>query len=259
MMVQVGDRKIACTIAGRGPAVLWLHAFPVSSEIFRGQLTIPGYRHIAPDLPGFGSSRNVRPMESLEDMGCLAADLMTALGESRFSIAGVSMGGYISLAALRAARDRIDALILMDTRELADSAQARATRLEQIEQVQRDGTTPLVNAMIQKLVAPYASEELKAQVTAMMHKASADGVIAALRAMAERPDSTAQLEDNGGLRILALAGEDDVITPPSEAERMARVSGGKLARIPGAGHLACLEQVELVNAAITAFLEEVVT
>lgn len=258
MIVRVADREIACIVTGDGPAVVWIHAFPLNSGIFRGQLTIPGFRHISPDLPGFGGSHKARPMESIEEMGQMIAELMHTLGETKFLVAGVSMGGYIALATLRVAPDQVAAMILMDTREIADSDQGRATRYQQIAQIREEGTAPLAESMVEKLVAPYAARELKAEVRGMIEEASPAGVMAALEAMAERPDSTRLLAGSAGLETLVIVGEDDAITPPSEAERLAGVSGGRLERIPGAGHLACLEQSEIVNAAIMAFLEEVV-
>ena len=36
--------------------ILWIHGFPLSSEIFEPQTRIAGYRHLRPDLRGFGST-----------------------------------------------------------------------------------------------------------------------------------------------------------------------------------------------------------
>ena len=256
MRVRVGDRNLACTITGEGPAIAWIHAFPLGSDLFRAQLALPGYRNVAVDLPGFGESSDQPPMTSIDEMGRVVVELMQALNETRFTVAGVSMGGYIALSVLRAAPERIRALILMDTRETADSDEARATRFRQIDEIEAKGTAPLMTAMLEKLVARYATDAVRNQVMAMMRAASPEGVSAALRAMAARPDSTADIRRHADLPILVIVGEDDVITPPDEAVRLASVASGTLVRVEGAGHLACLEQSDFVNGAIARFLEE---
>jgi 3-oxoadipate enol-lactonase len=49
-----------------------------------------------------------------------------------------------------------------------------------------------------------------------------------------------------------------VETPPAEAEAMARaIPGARLLLIPGAGHLACVEEPGAFNAGLRSFLERV--
>ncbi|HJQ38172.1 MAG TPA: alpha/beta fold hydrolase, partial [Thermoanaerobaculia bacterium] len=79
---------------------------------------------------------------------------------------------------------------------------------------------------------------------------SSEGVIAALRAMANRPDSSALLPT---LRVptLVVVGEEDAITPPADAERMAKaIPNATLVRIPNAAHLSNYEQADVFNAAV---------
>lgn len=52
-----------------------------------------------------------------------------------------------------------------------------------------------------------------------------------------------------------LVGAEDVLTPPAEAATMAAaIRRARLDVIPGAGHLANLENPAAVNAALRAFL-----
>ena len=53
-----------------------------------------------------------------------------------------------------------------------------------------------------------------------------------------------------------VVGEEDLLTPPAEAEALARgIAGARLVRVPRAGHLANLEAPEAVNAALARFME----
>ncbi|MNL89717.1 3-oxoadipate enol-lactonase 2 [compost metagenome] len=54
---------------------------------------------------------------------------------------------------------------------------------------------------------------------------------------------------------LVIVGEQDPTTPPAEAEAMAKaIPGARLVVIPGAGHLANLEQPDAFNAAVREFM-----
>jgi pimeloyl-ACP methyl ester carboxylesterase len=81
------------------------------------------------------------------------------------------------------------------------------------------------------------------------------GIAAASRGMAERADFSAELP-RIACPTLVLVGAEDVITPPSEMQAMARaIPHAQFEIIPHAGHLSPLEQPEAVNAAIEKFLQ----
>jgi 3-oxoadipate enol-lactonase len=66
----------------------------------------------------------------------------------------------------------------------------------------------------------------------------------------DRPDSTPMLREIG-VPVLVIVGEEDTVTPPTEAEQMrAQLEDARLERIPGAGHLSCLESPPAFNAAL---------
>src|SRR5215208_7437346 len=99
--------------SGSGVPILWIHGFPLCSEIFANQLSIPGARHIAPDLPGLCRSEPPRDNMTMKDY---AQSVLQVLDERRIDraiFAGLSMGGYICFAAWRLAPKRISGLILI--------------------------------------------------------------------------------------------------------------------------------------------------
>ncbi len=72
--------------------------------------------------------------------------------------------------------------------------------------------------------------------------------------MAIRPDRTGDL---AGITVptLVLVGQDDVITPPSEAKALSdAIKGARLEVIPKAGHLAPYENPSVANHVILRFL-----
>lgn len=222
--------------------ILWLHGFPLTSAIFERQRAIEGVRHVMPDLP---------PLESMDDYARFAVAQLDELGIERATFAGFSMGGYIVFAVMRLFPERVSGLILIDTRETADTDEARKGRYESIDKVRREGTGPLVESMLPKMVV---AEELRPGVRAIMTSASPEFVTAALKAMAERPDSTPTLAAIS-VPTLIVVGEEDAITPPADAERMAgAIKGARLVKLANAAHMSHYEQAEKFNDAVAQFV-----
>lgn len=205
-----------------------------------------------PDLPGFGGEPVRADIASMDDYARFV--LERAPREAVF--AGLSMGGYVCFAIARLAPERIRGLILLDTRETADTPEARQGRYDTIEKVRREGVGPVVDSMLPKMLTASAPDELRRRVREIMSSSPAEGVMAALRAMAERPDSSSHLPSIA-VPALIVVGEQDSITPPADAERMARaIPGATLERIAGAAHLANMEKASDVNRAIQTWLED---
>ncbi len=219
--------------------------------MFEPQKRIAGYRHLCPDLRGFGSAA---PPAGETSMASYARDLLAYLDQEnveRCVLAGFSMGGYVAMQLLRDAPQRFAALLLLDTRETADTEEGRANRLRQAEEVARSGTKSVIDAMLPKMVA---QESFRDEVRRIMETASPDGVIAALHAMASRPDSSETLR-NAQLPAFVIVGDRDEITPPRDAERMVSLlPNAEMAPIARAGHMANFEASEQVNNIIAAFL-----
>jgi pimeloyl-ACP methyl ester carboxylesterase len=237
---------------GTGFPIVWIHGFPLSSAMFEPQTHIEGFRHIRPDLPGFGQTPPRGRDESMQSYARAVLDVMDEKRIDRAVIAGFSMGGYVAMQILRDTPERVAALLLMDTRETADSDEGRAGRYKQIAAVEESGSiASVVDAMLPKMVF---SEELQPRVRAIMETSSVDGTIAALKAMATRPDSAETLR-NVDVAALVVVGDRDVITPPADAERMvAMIAKAEMAPIARGGHLANFERPMQLNPLITAFL-----
>jgi 3-oxoadipate enol-lactonase len=242
------------TDLGEGTPVVWIHGYPLASSIFEHQLAIRGVRHVMPDLPGFGQSRPDGGGLSIDDYAHMTLDLLHQRGLDRAVFAGLSMGGYVCLAIARLAPQRIRGLVLIDTRETADTEQARKGRYDAIEKVKKEGVQPVVESMLPKMLTPAAPQEMKERVREIMSSSSPEGVVTALRAMATRPDSSDVLPKIP-VPVLIVVGEQDTITPPTDAERMkSRIARARVVRIPNAAHLSNYEQAAEFNLACGSFV-----
>jgi 3-oxoadipate enol-lactonase len=123
--------------------------------------------------------------------------------------------------------------------------------------VKKDGLQPVIDAMLPKMLTPEAPPELVEKVRTIMSSSSKEGVIAALGALATRPDSTDTLR-KVSVPTLIVVGEEDSITPPADAERMSRLNPrAQLVRIAHAAHLANLERPDEFNSVARAFASKI--
>jgi len=261
-MVMLADgTTLALNEAGQGGVpVLFVHGYPLDRTMWRAQLEgITGHRLLAPDLRGFGASPLAGGGTTLPQHADDLAALLDALEIDRVVLAGLSMGGYIAFEFLRRHRDRVRALVLLDTKAEADDEAARAGRDAAIVKVAEEGAPAIAAAMAKKLFAEGTSTAVRQALEAQMAGTSVSGIMAALVAMRDRADSTALLPQLTGLPTLVVVGAEDQLTPPAAAERMvAAIPGAQLVVVEGAGHVPPLERPATVNEALQAFLDQMV-
>ncbi len=242
--------------AGRGEALIMLHAFPVTGEMYWQQLATPpdGVRFIAPDFGGFGRSPAGAGPMTMESMADEVLALMDRLELASAFIGGVSMGGYVAMALTRRDPGRVRGLVLADTQLGADDAAGRAKRETTAQELETRGIEPLIETMLPKLLTPAAPAATRERLEKMMRGVNPAVAAAATRAMALRADAKDILSRFSG-RSLVLVGEADPVTPLEKAKAIADVlSGSKLEVISGAAHLANVEQPEAFRAALSRFL-----
>lgn len=246
-MVHFEDR-------GEGVPLLLFHGFPFTSESWWPLLEAPpkGVRIIAPDHRGFGRSPRVAA-GSTSTMEALAQDgfaVLDALKLDRAFIGGLSMGGYVAIAATRLDPGRVAGLLLVDTSSLPDDDAGRARRETVAADVEANGVTSLVEGLMGRLFAPGADPAVKARVEQLMLAQDRNAVAAASRGMASRRDGKDILSRYAG-PCAVVVGAHDVITPLERAKAMHElVAGSTLHVVEGAGHLTPLERPDAFRAIV---------
>ncbi len=237
--------------------LLLIHGFPLDRRTWEAQLAgLAGRgRVLAPDLPGFGTSPLSSPAPaSMDDYARAVLAFADSQGVKRFAAAGHSMGGYILFALHRLAPERLAGAVFVSTRAKGDTDEGRRAREETAQRALREGPAFLADSMPARVSAPGASAALLDRLRAIMREANGPGVAAASRAMAARPDATAQLPTLGGPTVV-IAGRHDRIVPAAESEAMARaIPGARLVWAEGSGHMPMMEEPGLVTDAIAAIL-----
>jgi pimeloyl-ACP methyl ester carboxylesterase len=246
--------------AGRGPAVVLLHAFPLNASMWSAQreALAGSYRVLCPDQRGFGGTQLGHDEPDLDE---IADDIAAMLDNRKVEtcvLGGLSMGGYVAMAFLRRHPDRVRGLILADTKAGADTPEAAANRLRIADEViAASSAAQLVDEMLPALVGATTKEKralVLGRVKALVERAPAYAVAWAQRAMAQRPDSFSTLAAVT-VPTLVIVGEEDTLSPMADAKAMAdAVPGATLVTIPESGHLTSVEAPEEFNAAVAEFL-----
>ena len=263
--VALADVRLAVHTRGSGRPLLFLHAFPLDHRMWMGQEPLAEqFRLIVPDQRGFGSSRSAGCPASIEQLADDAVAILDALHiDEPAIVCGCSMGGYVAQHVAIRHPARVRSLILVDTKLEADTPEARAARADLAAKVQRLGPEIVAAAMVPRLLAPSPEAngiarrgEIEALLRRMILEQPVSTIVAALGALAARPDMTRCME-HVDTPTLLVVGADDQITPPECLTRAEKIiPGSRLLIVPHAGHMTPLETPGVFNAAVLAFLRE---
>jgi pimeloyl-ACP methyl ester carboxylesterase len=189
------------------------------------------------------------------DMAAIAAAILNQ-APPRFTLAGLSMGGYIAFAMMRLAPERIERLALLDTSARPDTPEQSAGRTTQITMAQTGRFGEIPELSIPRFL--HRNRQNDADLTAIVRRMAQDtGPEAFVRqqnAIMSRPDSRPLLPF---IRCptLVLVGDGDIATPPELNKEIADgISGARLVVVPDCGHLSTLEKPDAVNAALVEWL-----
>jgi len=241
---------------GRGPAIVFVHAFPMDHSMWETQINLfsERWRVVAPDVIGFGGSTPARPW-TMEDMGRELLALFDHLKIDRCTLAGLSMGGYISLQFTAEHPERVERLILAHSRVRADNDAEKKARSDMIAAIRQGGVETLPERMLPRLLAANAPADVREKVRQKILSTDPQAAAFAVEAMRNRKDASG-LPNRISCPALILAGDQDVILTVEDCCSVAdSFPKGQLAVIPNAGHLSNVENPEAFNAAVLQFLE----
>lgn len=214
-------------------------------------------RLYAHQLAALGATHDCRVFvfRDHDSMAGMAAQVLSAMPE-RFTLIGLSLGGYAAFEVIRRALPRLERLVLIDTTAVADHPARREGRRKDIATVQQGGIEALIPELPARWLLPaHAGNPALVQLMAdMARSVGAQGQFNQQTAMLGRPDSHADL---ARVRVptLVMCGRQDPVTPLADHEAMAAcVPGAQLSVIEDCGHLSTIEQPEAVTTALTRWL-----
>jgi pimeloyl-ACP methyl ester carboxylesterase len=184
------------------------------------------------------------------------ARAILAQAPPRFALAGLSMGGYVSLEIMRQAPERVARLALLDTSARPDEPEQTETRRVLMARARGGELEAVLTETAPRLLHPDHRDD-PVLIGIQKQMGQSVGVEAYCRqqeAIIGRADSRPHLA-NIGVPTMALVGDEDGVTPPDRAKELAdAIQGASLMIIRNAGHLSTLEQPTAVNHALTEWL-----
>ncbi len=261
MIADVNGHSLNYVVQGtdNGLPVVFIHGFPFNHHMWGPQLkALPHrYRAVAYDVRGHGDSEVGHGQYTVELFVDDLIGLLDHLAVDRAVVCGLSRGGYIALRAVERHPERFRGLVLCDTRSEADTDEARVKRAGTIAAVRSRGVPAFADEFVKLVLAPRtltANAPVVQKVKDMITANDPLGICGTLLALAARTDTTPALPAMN-LPALVLVGEHDTLTPPTDAQAMARaVPDAALHVIPDAAHMSNLENPAAFNEHLLGFL-----
>ncbi len=239
--------KIHYEVHGTGPTILLSHGYSSTCRMWDGQVAAlkDRYQVIVWDMRGHGESDYPKD-PALYSEGLTIGDmraLLDVVGADKAIVAGLSLGGYMSLAFHASHPQRVRALMLFDTGPGFKKDEARAKWNETANKRAADFDA-------RGLAALNSSDEVK-----LVRHRDAKGLAGAARGMlAQKTDRVIQSLERIAVPTLVLVGANDTNFLAATDYMAAKIKGATKVVIPDAGHAANLHQPAHFNQAVEAFL-----
>ena len=235
-------------VHGEGPVILLTHGYSATSQMWAGQVEPLSKAHklVVWDMRGHGQSDSPDDPSLYSEPHTVAdmAALLDHVGAKTAIVGGLSLGGYMSLAFHRVHRERVRALLIIDTGPGYKNDEAREgwnkTSLGTAERYERDGLAVLANGSAERRTAQHRSAKGLALAARGMLTQRDAGVITSL------PDIK--------VPSLVVVGSDDTPFLAASSYMTAKIPSAQQVIIEGAGHAANIDQPEAFNWSILSFL-----
>jgi pimeloyl-ACP methyl ester carboxylesterase len=221
-----------------------LHALPFDERMWEPQLSLLADHEVhAPKLYDLGSSTDEWALAVLQQVpGKLVA-------------VGASMGGYCAAAIARLAPERLEAIVFAGSRADPDPPERRPLREEWIRIAREQGGEGLWEAVAKNFFTAEADPAVVARARAIVAEQDPEGLVRAIEAIRDRPDSTEAV--TSGIPLLVVAGAEDHLIAPEVARELAAASpAGRAEVLERCGHLPGMERPDEFNRLLSAFLGE---
>lgn len=213
------------------------------------------YRVLSYDKRGHGLSDTPGGDYSLDNHLDDLEGLLNHVGIERFALAGVSVGGLISMGFALRAPERLTSLILCDTApKVGDAAMWNA----RAEAVRVKGLAAIADDVMERWFSPGFRKKKPDELAGWRNlflRTSPDGYAATCATLRDT-----DLTDRIGAiaaRTLVVAGEDDGATPVPLVQACAEaILGARFELLHGVGHIPSIEQPTKLAALISDFLKE---
>ncbi len=205
---------------GDGTPLIFLHSFPLSSEMWNKQVEYFKKKHrvITYDIRGLGESGTDDNVYSMEKMVNDFFHILNNLKIQKVHAVGLSMGGYILLRAVLKDSERLNSVTLVNTKADKDDDEVILKRSSAVIKIKSGGR----EAYLKKLM-PYLTNSnmnnIDEIVRQIISKNSDEGICGNLLALSTRTNTTNQIK-NINLPVLLISGIEDLINSFTEMDKL---------------------------------------
>jgi len=264
MHIASNGTTFRCRIDGEGPShgpwVVLSHGLATDLTMWDELAVVlkSRYRVLRYDARGHGGSAATEGDYTLDMLVADAVGILDALGIAQCHFGGLSMGGMVTLGMLLDHPGRLISAVIADSRHTT-TAEFTAAWHERAAEVRRGGVSSVVASTVRRWSSAGLAERnpaVIARMEAMIRRTSDLGYCGCAAALARL---------NYGHRLgeidrptLLLCGSEDHGAPPENTRQMhTAIKGSRFVEIKQAGHISNIEQPDIFNQAVVAFLDEV--
>jgi 3-oxoadipate enol-lactonase len=239
------------------PMVMLSHSLASSMVMWNPQLDSleSHFQVLRYDMRGHGDSDAPDGAYTLELLAEDAVALLDALGIDSVHFVGLSIGGMIGQGLALNHGDRLKSLALCDTSAIMPD-EAQPILQERIAVARASGMADQVDGTLERWFTPQYLQENPPEVE-MIRQQIAATPLAGYLGCSEALGGLNYLERLSEIKLatLIMVGEEDPGTPVAASEAIhERIAGSQLVILPSARHLSNIEQADVFNQSLMAFL-----
>jgi pimeloyl-ACP methyl ester carboxylesterase len=262
MFFSYKGRKIYYSDSGNGVAIVLLHGYLESSEVWNGFAEKLGseFRVILIDLPGCGLSEVYGEEHSMEFMAQVVKELVESLGLKKVFLTGHSLGGYVTLAFLDNFPGTLSGYCLFHSQPFPDTPAALEKRRREIEIVKMGKKNLMYPDNVIRMFATSNLETFSKELQRTKDIASritAEGIIAVLNGMMDRRSRLAVME-KGKVPCLWILGSMDNYIPCEFIQTMVNLpANARVVVLKKSGHMGFIEEENLSVKVVSDFVNNI--
>jgi pimeloyl-ACP methyl ester carboxylesterase len=270
--IEITGATLHCEVAGTGAPILLIPGLGLDHTYYRFGVPLLARRMqvLAVDPRGIGRSTKSPPPYSVESWADDFAGMIDKLGFGPIHVLGSSLGGAIALALAQRHPGRLKSLTVVGGFSELDRATELNFRLR-LKLIEKLGMSDEVAdymglwTLTRKFINSDAGYAVMRANQANIRTNSAESYSAFVEALLrwgrcqpgqEQEPKFTSLLSSIKLPTLVVTSDNDHLIPKELSDLIAaRISGAKLAMMPGAGHIPFMEQPENVVRIVLDFIE----
>jgi len=245
---------------GEGEVLILLHGYLEAIETFDSFVTdlSVSSRVICVDLPGHGKSTIKNSCIGIAEMAAAVFALIEDLKLNKIHLMGHSMGGYVALAFAERYPEKLASFTLLHSSANSDTDEKRRNRAKEIEFLKRGKKDLICSMAVPNTFSKKNQESFSDEMDTLIKIASdtkEQGIIAALKAMMNRPDMNEMLK---GLSVpkYSFIGMEDNFIPFEKGMEWVRDSGMDAILFEHSGHMSFIEEKQKCVEAVLEILKK---